>query len=84
MIAIFLIKKKQLLTKMQMSPLSRREDLFDESTLLQDDLSLEEITKQKIKNDNVISIFFAQVEGINTDREVNRYGQIFWCLCLSV
>lgn len=52
------------------------ESLFDETTLLEDDLSLEENTKRKIKTDNIISLFLSQVEGTTTEQGTKRYSQI--------
>lgn len=51
------------------------EDLFNETTLLDDDLSLEENTNRIIKQDNVVSATMATVEGIDNDGSSQRYNQ---------
>lgn len=52
------------------------EGLFDETTLLEDDLNLEENNKRKIKTDNIFSLYLSQVEGQNADGDTTRYSQI--------
>lgn len=61
------------------------EDLFDETTLLEDDLSLEEKTNRVIKQDNVVSATVGTVEGIDNDGSSQRYTQfnIHWAYQLE-
>lgn len=72
----FLNRKKETVGEENVAIIQDEEDLFDESTLLEDDLSLEENTNRKIKNDNIISLFLSQVEGQDAGRESKRYTQI--------
>ncbi len=72
----FLNRKQQDTPEDNVAIIQDEEGLFDETTLLEDDLSLEENTKRKIKNDNIISLFLSQVEGQDAGRESKRYTQI--------
>lgn len=51
------------------------EDLFNETSLLEDDLSLEENSNRIIKQDNVVSATMASIEGIDNDGSSQRYTQ---------
>lgn len=72
----FLKRKQEAQSPEEVAVIKDEEGLFDESTLLEDDLSLEENTNRKIKNDNLFSVFLAQVEGQDASRETKRYSQI--------
>ena len=53
------------------------EDLFNEKTLLEDDLSLEDNkTNRLIKQDNVISAYVGRIEAQDQDGNSARYNQI--------
>lgn len=52
------------------------EDLFDKTTFLEDDLSLEENVNRIIKQDNIVSLTFGQVEAIDNDGSPQRYSQL--------
>ncbi len=52
------------------------EALFDETTLLEDDLNLEEKNNRKIKTDNIFSLYLSQVEGQTAEGDNTRYSQI--------
>jgi len=51
------------------------EDLFNETSLLEDDLTLEENGNRIIKQDNIVSATMASVEGIDNDGSSQRYTQ---------
>lgn len=72
----FLNRKKAAENPEEVAIIQDEEGLFDESTLLEDDLSLEENTNRKIKNDNLVSIFLSQVEGVDANRDSKRYSQV--------
>ena len=58
------------------APLIQDEDeLFDETTLLEDDINLDENKKRAIKTDNLVSVYLAMVEGQDTSGEAKRYSQ---------
>ncbi|OFZ25175.1 MAG: hypothetical protein A2381_12090 [Bdellovibrionales bacterium RIFOXYB1_FULL_37_110] len=50
------------------------DNLFDD-TLLEEDLTLQENSKRILKQDNIISVSYAFVEGVNTDHSSHRFGQ---------
>ncbi len=52
------------------------EDLFNKTTFLEDDLSLEEASNRIIKQDNVISLTLGQVESIDNDGSPQKYSQM--------
>lgn len=52
------------------------EDLFNSTTLNDDDLSLEETSKRLIKTDNLISAGVGMIEGKDVDRSTKRYTHI--------
>lgn len=52
------------------------EDLFDETTLLNDDLTLEENTQRVIRTDNMISLNYGFIEGIDNTGTTTNYQQI--------
>ena len=58
--------------------LQNEEDLFNKTALWEDenDLEMEDKGKSLIKQDNLVSIWFGQIEGTNLQRESTRYGQI--------
>ena len=58
--------------------LKNEEDLFNQTALEEggDSIELEEKEQSLIKQDNIISIWYGQLEGINLHRESTRYGQI--------
>lgn len=52
------------------------DNLFDEKTFLEDDQTLEENSKRIIKTDNVVSLGYGQISGINNDGSSQSYGQL--------
>ena len=52
------------------------EDLFDKTTFLEDDLSLEEKSNRVIKQDNIVSVTYGQVEAIDNDGSPQNYSQL--------
>jgi hypothetical protein len=52
------------------------EDLFDKTTFLEDDLTLEEKNNRIIKQDNVVCLGFGQIESINNDGSPQSYTQL--------
>lgn len=58
------------------APLIEDEDeLFDDTTLLEDDLNFDENKKRAIKTDNLVSVYLALVEGQDTTGASKRYSQ---------
>ncbi len=57
------------------SKIESDDDLYNETTLNDDDLTLEENNNRHIKTDNIITLTYAQVEGLATDGSAQRYGQ---------
>ncbi len=51
------------------------EDLFDEKTLLDEDLTIEEGKNRIIKQDNIASLMYGMVEGLNNDGATQMYSQ---------
>lgn len=72
----FKIKKQKEENPEETALISDEEGLFDETTLLEDDLNLEENNNRKIKTDNIISLYLSQVEGQTPDSTTQRYSQI--------
>lgn len=72
----FKIRKQQEDSPEETALIEDEEGLFDETTLLEDDLNLEEKNNRKIKTDNIISVYLSQVEGQTPDRTTQRYSQI--------
>jgi hypothetical protein len=52
------------------------DDLFNSTTVNDDDLSLEESTKRLIKTDNLISAGIGMIEGKDVDGSTKKYSQI--------
>ena len=61
------------------------EDLFNETSLLEDDLTLDEKGNRIIKQDNIVSATMASVEGIDNDGSSQRYTQfnVHWAYQLE-
>ncbi|MCF8058035.1 MAG: hypothetical protein K9K67_01965 [Bacteriovoracaceae bacterium] len=72
----FKLKKKQEEDPESTALINDEEGLFDETTLLEDDLNLEENTSRKIKTDNIFSLYLSQVEGQGVEQDTRRYSQI--------
>lgn len=68
--------KKTAGTKEEASLIEDEEGLFDETTLLEDDLNLDENSKREIKTDNIISLYLSQIEGQDVDGSATRESQI--------
>lgn len=68
--------KQEKVADTEAAPLIEDEDeLFDETTLLEDDLNFDENKKRAIKTDNLISVYLGYVEGKDTAGETTRYQQ---------
>lgn len=50
-------------------------DLFDETTFLEDDLNFEENSDRNLKNDHMLSVYMASIEGVDGDFQATRYNQ---------
>lgn len=72
----FKIKKQKEDNPEETALIEDEEGLFDETTLLEDDLNLEENNKRKIKTDNIISLYLSQIEGQSAEQSTQRYSQI--------
>lgn len=57
------------------SKIDSDEDLFNETRLDVDDQNLEENNNRHIKTDNVVSITYGQIDGVNNDGSAQKYGQ---------
>lgn len=71
----FKLKPKQAVAE-EKGIIQDEENLFDETTLLEDDLSLEDNSNRHIKTDNIISLYLAQISGVNADSGSETYTQI--------
>ncbi len=58
------------------SLIQEEEDLYNKTTMLEDDLTLEENTNRIIKTDNIITVILGFVEGLDIDGNSKRYNQI--------
>ncbi len=68
--------KKEKVAQVENQPLIEDEDeLFDDTTLLEDDLNFDENKKRAIKTDNLVSVYLALVEGQDTSGASKRYQQ---------
>ncbi len=68
--------KKEKVADNGVKPLIEDEDeLFDDTTLLEDDLNFDENKKRAIKTDNLVSVYLALVEGQDTAGASKRYSQ---------
>jgi hypothetical protein len=52
------------------------EDLFDKTTFLEDDLTLEEKSDRIIKQDNIVCLSFGEIESIDNDSSAQGYTQL--------
>ena len=57
------------------SKIQSEEDLYNDTRLSDDDLSIEENKNRSIKNDNIITGGYSQVEGVNNDGSAQKYSQ---------
>tara|TARA_R110002072_G_scaffold288917_1_gene455383 strand:+ start:53711 stop:54730 length:1020 start_codon:yes stop_codon:yes gene_type:complete len=60
----------------ELSKIQDEDDLYNETALLEDDLSLDENPNRLIKTDNVISAGLAMVEGVDVSGGTKRYNQL--------
>jgi hypothetical protein len=51
------------------------EDLYNETTLLEDDLSIDDNPNRLIKTDNIITVSYGLIEGLDIEGAATRYGQ---------
>lgn len=52
------------------------DDLFNDTTFLEDDLQFDENQNRALKNDHMLTVTFSSVEGLNNDFATTRYNQI--------
>ncbi|MBI2521375.1 MAG: hypothetical protein HYV97_13215 [Bdellovibrio sp.] len=57
------------------SKIEDEDDLYSETAIGDDDLSLEENKNRAIKNDNLVTGSYGRVEGVNNDGSSQYYGQ---------
>ena len=68
--------KEQKIANNEVTPLIEEEDeLFDETTLLEDDLNFDDNKKRAIKTDNLVSVYLGMVEGQDSSGASKRYSQ---------
>lgn len=51
-------------------------DLFNETTFLEDDLRFDENQNRSLRNDHMLSVSMAKIEGLDNDFTVVRYNQL--------
>jgi len=59
----------------EVQKLLEEEDLFNKTTILSDDLTLDENKNRIIKQDNIISLSYGTVQAIGSDGATERYAQ---------
>ncbi len=57
------------------SKIEDEDDLYSETKILDDDLSMEENKNRAIKNDNLVTGSYGRLEGVNNDGAAQYYGQ---------
>lgn len=57
------------------SKIDSEADLFNDTSLNDDDLSLEDKSKRLIKTDNIVTVTYGQIEGVDNDHSSTRYAQ---------
>ncbi len=68
--------KEQKMANNEVTPLIEEEDeLFDETTLLEDDMNFDDNKKRAIKTDNLVSVYLGMVEGKDSSGASKRYSQ---------
>jgi hypothetical protein len=72
----FNLRDKKVADEGEKSLIEDEENLFDETTLLEDDLNIDENKSREIKTDNIVSLYLAQVEGQDADGNTARFSQI--------
>ncbi len=50
-------------------------DLFNDTTFLEDDLNFEENSDRNLKNDHMLSVYMASIEGVDGNFQAKRYNQ---------
>lgn len=62
------------------SKIEDEDDLFNETTLMEDSVNIEENKKRVIKTDNLLSVVLGRIEGLNNDGSPQRYNQLnaYW------
>lgn len=62
------------------SQIEDEDDLFNETSLLEDNLNIDENKNRVIKTDNLLSLVLGRIEGLNNDGSPQRYTQMnaYW------
>ncbi|MCP4913705.1 MAG: hypothetical protein GY909_11370 [Oligoflexia bacterium] len=60
----------------ELSKIQDEDDLYNETALLEDDLTLDENPNRLIKTDNIISAGLASIEGVDVNGSSKRYNQL--------
>ncbi len=62
------------------SKIDDEDDLFNETTVLEDSLNIDDNKKRVIKTDNLVSLVLGKIEGLDTDGSPQRYNQLnaYW------
>jgi hypothetical protein len=68
----FNLKKAKVADTEEKALIEDEENLFDETTLLEDDLNIDENKSREIKTDNIVSLYLSQVESSDTDGNTGR------------
>lgn len=71
----FNLKMKKVAQEEEKPLIEGEDELFDDTTLLEDDLNVDENKKRAIKTDNLVSIYLAMIEGVDTSGATTRYQQ---------
>ncbi len=72
----FNIKKEKMADNKDKGLIDDEDNLFDETTLLEDDLSLDDNKGREIKTDNIVSLYLAQVETQDASGNSGRSSHI--------
>lgn len=66
--------------EMASSQIEDEDDLFNETTILEDSLNVDDNKKRVIKTDNLLSLVLGRIEGLDTDGSPQRYNQLnaYW------
>lgn len=72
--------RKERKNEVAASQIEDEDDLFNETTILEDDLNVDDNKNRVIKTDNLLSLVLGRVEGLNTDGSPQRYSQLnaYW------
>jgi hypothetical protein len=71
----FTAKKKNSEENKEQTKIEVEEDLYSESKIVDDNLELDENKNRAIKTDNIVSVSYGQIEGIDSEGSSTKYSQ---------